>query len=70
MKRLTSNIRIESDGTPQGTKVFTTAGERLKGIRRVEWSVEAGKLAIAKIEARLVEVTAVGKTVRSFKEIG
>jgi hypothetical protein len=44
-----SGVRIESDGTPPGTRVFVS-GELLKGVRKVEWGVVDDGRALARIE--------------------
>jgi hypothetical protein len=45
------SIRIISDGTPNGTKVFDIkSGEEITGIRSIEWKVGVGKAATTKIE--------------------
>ncbi len=43
-----SNIQIISDGTPEGTRVYTEKGERLKGVQKIEFSdIEpGGELAV------------------------
>lgn len=56
---LATKIRIESDGTAPGTKVF--AGDReIRGLTRVAWTCEPGKLAVATVEMSGVEVDLVG----------
>lgn len=38
-------VRIVSSGLPNGTKVFLEDGSQLSGIRKIEWSVQAGDVA-------------------------
>lgn len=54
-------MRITSDGTPRGTKVYDVNGCELQGcITKVEWSIEAGGVGVAKITFANVEVDLVG----------
>jgi len=54
-------IRIVSDGTPFGTKVFDAEGSEIKGcITKVEWSIEGGKVAQATLTFSDVEVDVSG----------
>jgi hypothetical protein len=66
--KLPKNIRIESDGTPAGTHAFDAkSGVEIHGIRRIEWSIEAGKGGTAKIVFPLVEVSVLGETHAEFQ---
>ena len=54
-------IRIESDGTPAGTKVFDTeSGQRLHGIKKVTWEIAVNEAASATVTFACPEITAAG----------
>lgn len=57
--RLPPRVRIESDGTPQGTRVLID-GKEAENVRRVEWSVGLDGIAAARIEFIGVELAADG----------
>jgi len=71
-------IKIISNGTPQGTKVIDKAtGEKIKNIRSITYTVAADKLAIAKVEfigveaeleCGLVDATGLGQKYRTYKK--
>jgi len=51
------NIRIESDGTAAGTRVFSASGEKIGGITRIEIaSIEVGGVIVATITIVGVEL--------------
>ena len=54
--------RIVSDGTPLGTKILEPDGRQmdLTGVTKVEWSVEAGGIGVARLTLINVEVDVVG----------
>jgi hypothetical protein len=54
--------RIVSDGTPVGTKVYDTDGHQLDMglITKVEWSVEASGIGVARLTLWDVEVDVAG----------
>ncbi|WP_041420837.1 hypothetical protein [Sideroxydans lithotrophicus] len=55
-------IKIISDGTPQGMKVFDVDGNRITGcITAIEWHVDACGGAEAKITFPNPEVELIGK---------
>jgi len=65
--------RIESDGTPQGTKVIYQGGEEpvaLRGVRAVEWRINQDNVGMAKIEVISVETAALGRPWRTFATSG
>ena len=44
-------LKIISDGTPDGTKIVNSVtGEKVEGIKGVEWSIKYGEFAVALIE--------------------
>lgn len=47
------NLRITSDGTPEGTKLFDirTGRELSLGISKLTWSIEPGNIATATLVA-------------------
>ena len=52
-------IRIESDGTPAGTKVFDTeTGQPLHGIKKVTWEIAVKEVASATVTFCCPEITA------------
>jgi hypothetical protein len=57
-------VRIESDGTAANTHVIDESGFELKGIHRIEWSIDVvTKLADAKIYLHRVPVQLTGDAV-------
>lgn len=63
-------VKIESDGTPNGTRVLNAdTGEKIEGLTKVEWSVELGMPAVAKLEFLLVDITAIGDTDRKMLSV-
>lgn len=42
-------LKIVSDGTPKGTKVFDELGQ-VERVRNITWSIDAGGLSMAIIE--------------------
>lgn len=59
---MTRQIRIESDGTPPGTRVvYADTGEQLPiPIASIDWHVEANKPAMVTITAYVTHVDVVG----------
>lgn len=54
-------LRIVSDGTPLGTKVFDSDGAEIKGcITKVEWSIDANCAGQATLTFANVEVDLIG----------
>jgi hypothetical protein len=54
-------MRIVSDGTPFGTKVYDADGAEIKGcITKVEWSIEVDGIGQAKLTFSNVEVDVIG----------
>lgn len=53
-----ADVRIESDGTPRGTKVFY--GDTQLQVRSVQWSLEVGGIATAMVEFPIVELRSHG----------
>lgn len=49
-------MKIVSDGTDYGTKVFDDDGKEMEGITSIEWSISVRNYARAKIEFIGVEV--------------
>lgn len=49
-------LRITSGGYGQNTRVETPGGEEIKGITKIEWSVDAGGVAFARLTVRDVDV--------------
>jgi hypothetical protein len=59
------SVRIESDGTPGGTKVFdATTGEQIRGVRGIKWSIGLDTVATAEIDFVVVEVNVKGETIQ------
>ncbi|MCG5072265.1 hypothetical protein [Paraburkholderia tagetis] len=54
--------RIVSDGTPRGTKIYEPDGREvdMNWITKVEWSVDAGGIGVARLTFINVEVDMVG----------
>lgn len=52
--------RIVSDGTPLGTKVLDPEGRPLDMVSKIEWSIEAGGIGVARLTLINVEVDAIG----------
>lgn len=56
-------IKIESDGTPMGTRVLSPDGTEIKGVQSINWSIQAsdglGVATITFIEAEMAVVTEV-----------
>ncbi len=55
-------LRIVSDGLSIGTKVLTEDGQEIEGIRKIEWSVNAGCIAEVSIGLTAMEADIVGET--------
>ncbi len=56
-------LRIVSDGTGLGTKVYDADGHEIKGyITKVEWSIEADGAGQATLTFANVEVDLIGET--------
>lgn len=63
-----SNVRIVSDGTPQGTKVYT--GDReITGVRSVSWSASAEGIPVAQLELVGVQIDALGEVARRLRPV-
>ena len=43
-------VRIQSDGTPQGTNVFTEDGAEVRGLTGLTWTIETAD--VARVHAR------------------
>jgi hypothetical protein len=56
-----TRLRITSDGTPRGTRVFTEDGTLVRGVQLVAWHLSTGELARCTIEVRAVAVDLVGE---------
>lgn len=57
-------VRIVSDGTTRGTKVYTESGERLRGVSRIAWNCAAGQdFPEAEITIGLAKVDMAGRAV-------
>lgn len=52
--------RIVSDGTPRGTRVLDPDGRPMDGVTKVEWSIEAGGIGVARLTFWNVEVDVAG----------
>lgn len=52
--------RIVSDGSSMGTKVLDPDGRSLDMVTKVEWSIEAGRIGVARVTLFNVEVDVVG----------
>jgi hypothetical protein len=49
-------MRIESDGTPEHTRILTDAGEDIgRCVRSVRWSLDGGSVATATVELLIVK---------------
>jgi hypothetical protein len=54
-------VRIESDGTPKGTRIFDANGTPIEGaITKIEWSILPEKFARAVVTFENVEIEATG----------
>lgn len=55
-------VRIVSDGTPIGTKVYDADGRLMDmgAITKVEWSIEAAGTGVARLTLANVEVDLIG----------
>jgi len=49
-------VKIVSDGTSTGTRIFNEDGERLKNVTAVEWRIEVGGIPEAIVTFRNVSV--------------
>lgn len=58
----TTRLRIESDGTPQGTRVTTEDGTLVKGIQHLVWHLGTGGLASVAMEFKAMAIDAVGNS--------
>jgi hypothetical protein len=56
-----ARLRITSDGTPQGTRVFTEDGTLIRGVQLVSWHLSTSEMARCTIEVRAVAVDLVGE---------
>lgn len=56
-----TRLRVTSDGTPRGTRVFTEDGTLIRGVQLVAWHLSTGELARCTIEVRGVAVDLVGE---------
>lgn len=54
-------VRIESDGSPEGTKVFNELGEEVINITSIKWEISAKSLATVTISLIDVAVIVKGK---------
>jgi hypothetical protein len=55
-------MRIVSDGTPWGTKVFDENGVEIKAhITAIDWSIRPGNAGVVTIQFHNVELDAVGE---------
>lgn len=55
-------MRIVSDGTPQGTKVYDATGREIEGLSVVAWRVAGGAgHAQVTLEAEHIELDATGE---------
>jgi hypothetical protein len=59
----TKRVRIVSDGTPLGTKVFNADGTPMDmgRVTKVEWSIEADGIGVARVTLRDVEIDTVAQ---------
>jgi len=54
-------LKIISDGTPAGTTIVNAeTGEKLEFVHKVEWSMEAGHIAEAKLHILKMEAEFTG----------
>lgn len=70
-------VRIVSDGTTRGTKVYTENGERIRGVSRIEWRADSSKdrpiveltIGLAKLETfgRAVMLGPDGRRIRRIE---
>lgn len=49
-------LRVESDGTSQGTEVIAEDGTRITNVTAVRWGLDAGGLGRVTLELQDVEV--------------
>lgn len=57
------NIRIISDGSPRGTKVFDAEGVEITGcLTKIEWSIDSDKrTGVAKLTYMGVDLDVIGE---------
>lgn len=55
-----TRLRIVSDGTPVGTKIYTEDGALLRGVQMVNWHLEIGGFATVQVELVGVPLDVVG----------
>ena len=55
-----SRVRIESDGTPYGTRVFNKDGTEIPLVTEIDWHLSMDGLATARITLFNVEIVAMG----------
>lgn len=70
-------VRIVSDGTTRGTKVYTESGERMRGVSRIAWNCVAGQgypeaeitIGLAKVDmsGRAVMLAPDGRRIRKIE---
>jgi len=63
-----AEIRITSDGTPQGTKVVDSHGDEIKGITEINWNLKAIGVASAVIRLAAIPLDAPAEASPTFKE--
>ena len=56
-----TKLKIVSDGTPAGTKVFTEDGKQIEGVYFISWEIDAGSLPRATISVHNVPVELVSE---------
>ena len=66
-----SRLRIISDGTPQGTEVFCSNGEPIRGVHVISWHLDAHEpMAVVTMKVIGVEVDMAGEYVLTEVEDG
>ena len=51
MESKKSKLRVVSDGTPMGTKIYASDGSEIKGVTRVEWAI--GLYGVSELSIRI-----------------
>lgn len=54
-------LRIESDGTPHGTHLYTEDGQRVERVTRIEWTITATNKAQATVRFEQMPVRVLGE---------
>lgn len=56
-----AKLKIVSDGTPYGTRIFDEFGNEIENVTRIEWKIAATGMARATIDLQMVPVEVSGE---------